>query len=347
MMRPDPATLRSATPVIDNWLDAGWADRELRADVSVGLSSNPKELPPKWFYDDRGSELFDQITRLEEYYPTRREREILEREADAIAAASGADCLAELGSGTSTKTRILLDAFAAAGQLRRYVPFDNSEATLRNAAAELVEAYPGLRVHGVVGDFEHQLGSLPLDEAERSPEAPPRAPAMVILLGSTIGNFSPAHRPAFLDAVAGATQTGDTFLLGTDLVKDADRLVAAYDDAAGITAQFNLNVLSVLNRRLGADFDLEAFEHEAVFDADNEWIEMRLRSNRAQRVHLPVLEMTVDFAAGERMRTEISAKFRPARVRAELGAAGLVTQRMWTDADGDYALTLARRVRRD
>ncbi|WP_419838467.1 L-histidine N(alpha)-methyltransferase [Candidatus Poriferisodalis sp.] len=347
MISPDPAAHRSATPVIDNWLEAGWADRELRADVSVGLSSSPKELPPKWFYDDRGSELFDQITRLEEYYPTRREREILEREADAIASASGADCLAELGSGTSTKTRILLDAFASAGQLQRYVPFDNSEATLRNAAEELVEAYPGLRVHGVVGDFEHHLGRLPLDEAERPPEAPPRAPAMVMLLGSTIGNFSPAHRPAFLDAVAGATQTGDTFLLGTDLVKDADRLVAAYDDAAGITAQFNLNVLSVLNRRLGADFDLEAFEHEAVFDADNEWIEMRLRSTRAQRVHIPALEMTVEFAAGEPMRTEISAKFRPEGVRAELGAAGLVTQRMWTDAEGDYALTLARRVRRD
>ncbi len=344
MMLPEGAVPPAADPMIDNWLDAGWSDRELRADVSVGLSSNPKELPPKWFYDDRGSELFDEITRLDEYYPTRREREILEREAGAIAAAAGADCIAELGSGTSTKTRILLDAFAAAGQLRRYVPFDNSAATLYTAAGEVAAAYPGLAVHGVVGDFEHHLGNLPLDDADAPFGAPPREPAMVMLLGGTIGNFSPARRPAFLDAVASAMRVGDTFLLGTDLVKDVDRLVAAYDDAAGVTARFNLNVLSVLNRRLGADFDLDAFTHEAVFDADNEWIEMRLRSLRTQTVHIPALEMTVDFAAGERMRTEISAKFRPERVRSELGAAGLVVQRMWTDADGDYALTLARRV---
>ncbi|MCY3587048.1 L-histidine N(alpha)-methyltransferase [Candidatus Poriferisodalis sp.] len=342
----DEAVQAAVDPAVDNWLDAGWSDRELRADVSVGLSSTPKELPPKWFYDDLGSELFDEITRLDEYYPTRREREILEREADAIAAASEADCIAELGSGTSTKTRILLDAFAAAGQLRRYVPFDNSAATLRAAAREVADAYPGLAVRGVVGDFEHHLGHLPLDDVDAPTGALPRAPAMVMLLGGTVGNFSPARRPAFLDAVAGAMQTGDTFLLGTDLVKDAGRLVAAYDDAAGVTARFNLNVLSVLNRRLGADFDLDAFAHEAVFDAGNEWIEMRLRSLRTQTVHIPALEMTVDFVAGERMRTEISAKFRPERVRAELGAAGLVVQRMWTDAEGDYALTLARRVRR-
>ena len=347
MTHPNLETLPAEGTVIANWLEAGWADRELRADVSVGLSSSPKELPPKWFYDDRGSEFFDQITRLDEYYPTRREREILEREAHAIVAASGADCLVELGSGTSTKTRILLDAFAAVGQLGRYVPFDNSEATLRNAASELAEAYPGLRVHGVVGDFEHHLRHLPLEESERLGDPSPRPPAMVMLLGGTIGNFAPAHRPAFLDAVAASMQTGDTFLLGTDLVKDSDRLVAAYDDPAGVTAQFNLNVLSVLNRRLGADFDLDAFKHEAVFDAANEWIEMRLCATRDQRVHIPALEMAVDFAAGERMRTEISAKFRPEGVRAELGAAGLVTQRMWTDAAGDYALTLARRVRRD
>ena len=362
MTLSDEAVLAAVDPAVDNWLDAGWSDRELRADVSVGLSSSPKELPPKWFYDDLGSELFDEITRLDEYYPTRREREILEREADAIAAASEADCIAELGSGTSTKTRILLDAFAAAGQLRRYVPFDNSPATLRTAASDLARAYPGLRVHGVVGDFEHHLGRLPLDEptgqalagmplSARVPlptpvGGAPRGSCMVMLLGGTIGNFDPARRPAFLDSIADVMRHGDTFLLGADLVKDTARLEAAYDDAAGVTAAFNLNVLSVLNRRLGADFDLDAFAHEAVFDADNEWIEMRLRSLRTQTVHIPALEMTVDFAAGERMRTEISAKFRPERVRAELGAAGLVVQRMWTDAEGDYALTLARRVRR-
>ncbi|WP_420624296.1 L-histidine N(alpha)-methyltransferase [Candidatus Poriferisodalis sp.] len=345
MIRAHAAQPASA-PVVDNWLDAGWADRALRADVSVGLSSRPKELPPKWFYDDHGSDLFEQITRLDEYYPTRREREILEREAGSIVAASGADSLAELGSGTSTKTRILLDAFAAAGQLRRYVPFDNSEATLRAAADELAAGYPGLRVHGVVGDFEHHLGRLPLDEPADSGAVQPRPPFMVMLLGGTIGNFAPAKRPAFLDAVAAAMRPGDTFLLGTDLVKDLGRVEAAYNDAAGVTAEFNLNVLSVLNRRLGADFDINAFEHEATFDADNEWIEMGLRSTRAQTVHIPALEMTVDFAAGEHMRTEISAKFRPERVRAKLGAAGLVVQQMWTDAQSDYALTLARRIRR-
>ncbi len=344
MMHPDELAPPATEPVIDNWLDAGWADRELRADVSVGLSSRPKELPPKWFYDDHGSDLFDQITRLDEYYPTRREREILEREAGSIVTASGASSLAELGSGTSTKTRILLDAFAAAGQLRRYVPFDNSEATLRTAADELASVYPGLSVHGVVGDFEHHLGLLPLDVPADSEAAQSRPPCMVMLLGGTIGNFAPAKRPAFLDAVAAAMRPGDTFLLGTDLVKDTGRLEAAYNDAAGVTAEFNLNVLSVVNRRLGADFNLDAFEHEAIFDVGNEWIEMRLRSARTQTVHIPALEMTVDFAAGESMRTEISAKFRPERVRAELGAAGLVVQQMWTDDEGDYALTLARRV---
>ncbi len=331
--------------VIDNWLDAGWSDRELRADVSVGLLSTPKELPPKWFYDDRGSELFDKITHLNEYYPTRREREILEREADAIAASAGAECIAELGSGTSTKTRILLDAFAAARRLRRYVPFDNSAATLHIAAEKIAEAYPGLRVHGVVGDFEHHLQHLPLGDSDALVDDVSSAQTMVMLLGGTLGNFPPLRRPAFLDAVASSMRTGDTFLLGIDLIKDVRRLVAAYNDPAGVTAQFNLNVLSVLNHRLGADFDLDAFAHEAVFDPANEWIEMRLRSRRKQTVRIPFLEMTVDFAEDERMRTEISAKFRPERVRAELGAAGLVVQRMWTDAHGDFALTLARRLR--
>lgn len=342
MTQRDEAAEAAVRPVIDNWLDAGWADRELRSDVTVGLSSNPKELPPKWFYDDHGSELFDQITRLDEYYPTRREREILEREASAVVTASGADCLVELGSGTSTKTRILLDAFAGADQLRRYVPFDNSEATLRSAAGELAAAYPGLRIHGVVGDFEHHLAHLPLQPTGSPPDAARRAPAMVMLLGGTIGNFAPEKRPAFLDAVAGAMQPGDTFLLGTDLVKNVDRLQAAYNDIAGVTARFNLNVLSVLNRRLGADFNLDAFEHEAVFDSDNEWIEMRLYSKQTQTAHIPALEMTVEFVAGERMRTEISAKFRPERIADELDRAGFAIEQTWTDGAGDYALTLAR-----
>lgn len=320
-------------PVIDIHLDRAWVDRALRADVAEGLTSQPKKLPPKWFYDDRGSELFDQITRLPGYYPTRREREILEREVDVIAERSGADTVVELGSGTSEKTRIVLDALAATGRLRRYVPFDNSEATLRTAAEELAAAYDGLAVHGVVGDFEHHLGHIP-DGGCR----------LVMLLGGTIGNFPPAPRKDFLAAVADIMATGDTFLLGFDLVKDLDRLIAAYDDPEGVTAAFNRNVLSVINRRLDADFDIEQFEHEARFDIEEEWIEMWLRSRRAQRVAITGLGMTVDFAQNERMRTEISAKFRPENIGPELASVGLAMERLWTDAQGDYALTLSRMV---
>ncbi len=320
-------------PVVDIHLDPAWIDRALRADVAEGLTSQPKELPPKWFYDDRGSELFDQITRLPDYYPTRREREILEREVDVIAERSGADTVVELGSGTSEKTRIVLDALAATGRLRRYVPFDNSEATLRNAAAELAEAYESLAVHGVVGDFEHHLGHIP-DGGCR----------LMMLLGGTIGNFPPAPRKDFLASVADTMVPGDTFLLGFDLVKDHGRLIAAYDDPEGVTAAFNRNVLSVINHRLDADFDLEQFEHEARFDPDEEWIEMWLRSRCAQQVTIRGLGMTVDFAQNERMRTEISAKFRPENIGPELAGVGLAMERLWTDARGDYALTLSRMV---
>ncbi len=320
-------------PVVDIHLDRAWIDQALREDVAQGLTNQPKELPPKWFYDDRGSELFDQITRLPEYYPTRREREILEREVDVIAERSGADTVVELGSGTSEKTRIVLDALAATGWLRRYVPFDNSEATLRTAAAELAEAYKGLAVHGVVGDFEHHLSHIP-DGGCR----------LMMLLGGTIGNFPPAARKDFLAAVADAMVPGDTFLLGFDLVKEHDRLIAAYDDPDGVTAEFNRNVLSVINRRLDADFDLDQFEHEARFDSDEEWIEMWLRSRRPQRVTIGGLGMTVDFDRDERMRTEISAKFRPENIGPELASVGLAMERLWTDAREDYALTLSRMV---
>ena len=320
-------------PVIDIHLDPAWIDRAIRDDVAEGLAAQPKELPPKWFYDDRGSELFDEITRLPDYYPTRREREILEREVDVIAERSGADTVVELGSGTSEKTRIVLDALAATGRLRRYVPFDSSEATLRAAAAELAEAYDGLAVHGVVGDFEHHLGHIPGGGCR-----------LLMLLGGTIGNFPPAPRKAFLAAVADTMAPGDTFLLGFDLVKDHDRLIAAYDDAGGVTAAFNRNVLSVINRRLDADFDLDQFEHEARFDADEEWIEMWLRSRRPQQVTIAGLGLTVEFARDERMRTEISAKFRPENIGPELAAVGLAMERLWTDGRGDYALTLSRMV---
>ena len=320
-------------PVVDIHLDRVWIEQALRADVAEGFASQPKELPPKWFYDDRGSELFDRITRLPDYYPTRREREILEREVDVIAERSGADTVVELGSGTSEKTRIVLDALAETGWLRRYVPFDNSEATLRTAAAELAEAYEGLAVHGVVGDFEHHLGHIPEGGCR-----------LMMLLGGTIGNFPPAPRKDFLCAVADAMAPGDTFLSGFDLVKEHDRLIAAYNDPDGVTAAFNRNVLSVINHRLDADFDLDQFEHEARFDPDEEWIEMLLRSCRPQRVTIGGLNMTVDFARDERLRTEISAKFRPENIGLELGAVGLAMECLWTDAQDDYALTLSRMV---
>jgi L-histidine N-alpha-methyltransferase len=304
----------------------------LRADARRGLTSTPKDLPPKWFYDDRGSQLFDEITRLEEYYPTRRERSILEARADEIAAASGADTLVELGSGTSEKTRLLLDAFARAGLLRRFVPFDVSEQTLRDAATAISGEHPGIEVHAVVGDFERHLDRLPGGGRR-----------LVAFLGGTIGNLPPAVRAEFLAAIAAGLAPGDTFLLGTDLVKDVDRLVRAYDDAAGVTAAFNRNVLSVINRELGADFEIEAFEHVARWNADDEWIEMWLRSPVAQTVKVPELDLVVEFGAGEEMRTEISAKFRRDTVRAELAAAGLALAEWWTDPEGDFAVSLARK----
>ena len=298
----------------------------LQRDVRRGLSAEPKELPPKYFYDDRGSQLFDEITRLPEYYPTRCERAILVERAREIATGSGADTLVELGSGTSEKTRLLLDA----GDFERYIPFDVSESTLRAAGESLERDHPGLEVHGVVGDFDHHLGLIP--HVGRR---------LVIFLGGTIGNFGPAERKRFLADVAGDLEPGDAFLLGTDLVKDVSRLEAAYDDAAGVTAAFNKNVLAVINRTLHADFDLDAFEHRALFDTDEEWIEMRLRSTRAQSVHVRDLALDVEFADGEEMRTEISAKFRPEGVEAELAAAGLHLTDWWTDPGHDFALSLS------
>ena len=243
----------------------------LAADARRGLNATPKDLPPKWFYDDRGSQLFDEITRLEEYYPTRAERAILVERADEIAAVSGADTLIELGSGTSEKTRLLLDALARAGRLRRFVPFDVSEQTLRDAALAIDEEHPGVEVHAVVGDFERHLELLPRGGRR-----------LVAFLGGTIGNLPPATRAEFLASVAAGLEPGDSFLLGTDLVKAVVRLIAAYDDTAGVTAAFNRNLLLVLNRELGADFDPEAFAHVARWNAESEWIEMWLRSTVAQ-----------------------------------------------------------------
>jgi L-histidine Nalpha-methyltransferase len=305
----------------------------LRADVRAGLSATPKTLPPKYFYDERGSALFDEITRLPEYYPTRAETSILRARAPEIAALSGCESLVELGSGTSAKTGLLLRAMLDAGTLREFVPLDVDPAVLAEAVETLAAAYPGLRLAPFVGDFEHDLKAIPAGGRR-----------MIAFLGSTIGNLDPAARASLLGQVSAALRPGDTFLLGTDLVKDTGRLVRAYDDAAGVTAEFNRNVLRVINRELSADFDLDEFEHVAIWDAADQWIEMRLRSARAQTVRVADLDLTVQFAAGEEMRTEISAKFRPAQVRAELDAAGLPTVRFWTDPDGDFGLTLAART---
>jgi L-histidine N-alpha-methyltransferase len=315
---------------VDVHLAPDAAARALQADVRAGLGAHPKTLPPKWFYDDRGSELFDAITRLPEYYPTRTERSILIAHARDVADLTKADTLVELGSGTSEKTRLLLDALRDAGTLERFVPFDVSEQTLRDAAAAVAMEYPGLRVHAVVGDFEHHLGELPGGGTR-----------VVAFLGSTVGNLAPEARAEFLADLAAALAPGDAFLLGTDLVKDVDRLIAAYDDAAGVTAAFNRNVLSVLDRELDADFDPVTFDHVARWDAAEEWIEMRLRSRRAQTVHVRGLGLDVDFAAGEELRTEISAKFRRARVEQELAAAGFDLAEWWTDPADDFALSLS------
>lgn len=324
--------MSDAPITVDVLLGEDEIDAALRADVRDGLTSSPKELPPKWFYDDHGCTLFDEITRLPEYYPTETERSILRAEAPTIVAASGADTIVELGSGTSDKTRTLLDAFAAAGRLRRFIPFEVNEATVRAAADGIAAEYPGIAVHAVVGDFERHLPSIP-QEGRR----------MVAFLGSTIGNFAPADRKSFLSELAANLRSGDSLLLGTDLVKDVARLEAAYDDTRGVTAEFNRNVLRVVNRELDADFDLSAFRHRAFFDTDEEWIEMRLVSTRDQRVTVGALDLSISFDRGEELRTEISAKFRREGVEAELAAAGLRLQRWMTDPAGDFALSLATR----
>lgn len=302
-------------------------DAALRADVLKGLTSTPKTLPPKWFYDAQGSELFEKITELPEYYPTRAEREILVDRAGEIAAATGARTLVELGSGSSEKTRYLIDALTG---LHTYVPVDVSESALTQAGQALIEERPGLDVHALIADF---TGGLTL------PDTP--GPRLVAFLGGTIGNLLPAERAAFLASVRALLSPGDALLLGTDLVKDERVLVQAYDDAAGVTAAFNTNVLTVIDRELGADFDPGAFEHVALWDRDHEWIEMRLRSRTAQTVKVPALDLAVDFAAGEEMRTEVSAKFRRDGVRAELSDAGLELAHWWTDGQGRFALSLS------
>lgn len=302
-------------------------DAALRADVHRGLTGRPKTLPPKWFYDAHGSDLFEKITELPEYYPTRAEREILVARSGDIAAATRARTLVELGSGSSEKTRHLLDALT---ELHTYVPVDVSESALTQAGQALAAERPGLDVHALIADFTAEL---------TLPETP--GPRLVAFLGGTIGNLLPVERAAFLASVRALLAPGDALLLGTDLVKDEQVLVRAYDDAAGVTAAFNKNVLTVINRELGADFEPAAFDHVALWDAEHEWIEMRLRSRTAQTVKVPALDLAVDFAAGEELRTEVSAKFRQEGVRGELSAAGLDLAHWWTDGAGRFALSLS------
>ena len=323
--------MKLISPQIDVHLGQADIERALRDDVAAGLRGTPKRLPPKWFYDDRGSELFDEITRLPEYYLTRREREILYSESATLARLTQADTLVELGSGTSEKTLLILDGLSQQGTLARYVPFDVSEATLRAAAQSISERYPGVGVHAVVGDFSRHLEHLPR-EGRR----------IVAFLGSTIGNLHPPERLEFLHAIRATMDAHDWLLLGTDLVKDSMRLEQAYNDAAGVTAAFNLNILSVLNRQLNADFDPGEFEHIARFDPLNSWIEMRLRSRRDQSVYIADIDLTAEFSRSELMQTEISTKFSRDGVVQELGAAGLKLERWWTDSQGDFALSLSR-----
>jgi L-histidine N-alpha-methyltransferase len=316
--------------VLDVYLTESDVEAELRADARHGLTALPKVLQPKWFYDATGSALYERITELPEYYPFAAEREILRAEAGRIAAASGAESLVELGSGSSEKTRLLLDALSRAGTLRRYLPLDVSEAALREAMPALAADYPGMVVHGIVGDFTRHLSRIPA-EGKR----------LLALLGGTIGNLLPADRAVFLNTLRAVLHRGEHLLLGTGLVTDPGVMVPAYDDAEGVTAEFNRNVLRVLNRELRADFDLDSFRHVALWNTEREWIEMRLRATRRMIVHVAELGLHVPFAEGEEIRTETSAKFRPRGVRAELAAAGFDVVQWWTDSRQRYGLALA------
>ncbi len=323
--RPDPRV------TVDVHLDSG-GPRAALDELRASLTEAPPRLPSKYFYDDRGSELFERITELPEYYQTRTEAAILRAAADAIAERTGAEELVELGSGAATKTRILLDALARAGRLRLYVPLDFSEGTLRRVANELVAEYPGLAVHGVVGDF--------LEHVE---ELPPGRRRLVIFLGGTIGNLGPERERAFLREVHGAMAPGDWFLLGTDLIKDPAVIEAAYNDAAGVTAEFNRNILTVVNRLAGGDFDPERFAHRAFWDAPMHRIEMRLVAASAQTVRLAALPLTLTIGAGEEISTEISTKYDRAMARDLLAGAGFHPLEWFTDPGERFALTLAAR----
>jgi L-histidine N-alpha-methyltransferase len=314
-------------------LEPGSANAALVQDVRRGLGSPPLTLPPKWLYDEEGSRLFDQITRLPEYYPTEAERAILRGHADEIAALCDATTLVELGSGTSDKTRLLLGAFSDAGHLSRFVPVDVSESTLRDAAEQIAATYAGVSVEAIVGDFTLHLAHLPRDDRK-----------LVAFLGGTIGNLYVEERRAFLGALADSCEPGDWLLLGTDLVKDADRLIAAYDDPGGITEQFVRNGLRVLNRDLGADFDLGGFTYVPFWDPHLRRMDLRLRAETPMDVTVPGAGIDLHLASGEEIRMEISTKFSVGSIREELGAVAFEVVATWTDARDDFAVTLARKL---
>ncbi|ATI32119.1 L-histidine N(alpha)-methyltransferase [Rhodococcus sp. H-CA8f] len=321
------------TPTLEVYLTPAESVDALRAEAREGLTATPKWLSPKWFYDARGSELFEEITGLPEYYPTRTERGLLTQYADEIAALTEPEILIELGSGSSEKTRLLLDAMTARGTLRTYVPQDVSVTALEGAAQQVGAEFPGIDVLGVVSDFTGSLHHLP-GGGRRA----------VAFLGGTLGNLAPAERAEFLSGIAAVLAPGENLILGVGLVIDPAVLVPAYDDAAGVTAQFNLNVLAVLNKQLGANFPLEDFRHVALWDAENQWIEMRLEALRELSVHIDDLDLEITFAAGEQLRTEISAKFTEDGIAAELASAGFGVRKVWTDQDQRFALLCAQRA---
>lgn len=304
----------------------------LAADVRHGLGRRPKTLPPKYFYDARGSRLFEAICDLPEYYPTRTEQALLGEIAADVVDLIRPTHLIELGSGASRKTRLFLDALARRPGGVWYVPWDVSEEMLRQSAAALQVAYPQLRIRGIVGDYQHHIDRLP-GGARR----------LVIFLGSTIGNLTRGETRRFLGALGHRLEPGDALLLGLDLVKPAPVLNAAYNDSKGVTAEFNRNVLRVLNRELDGDFDLDCFEHVAFYDPRRARVEMHLRATRFQRVRLRKLPLEVAFGAGETIRTEISRKFTRTDAVEMLASAGCSLKRWYESADRYFALVLGVR----
>jgi dimethylhistidine N-methyltransferase len=308
-------------------------DAQLAGDVQAGLSNNPKALPSRWLYEGVGSELFERITHLDEYYPTRAERAILAEHASSVAVLSGATTVVELGSGASDKTTLLLDAFEQVGQLAAFVAVDVAEPVLRNSVAQLSHRYPRAAVTGLVADFGEDLLSM-IQGSER----------LVAFLGGTIGNLAPTERRALLCHLAEFLDEDEHLLIGTDLVKDPCRLLAAYDDPGGVTAAFEKNVLRLVNSRLGANFDLDRFSYVVRWDPGAELIEMGLRSEGEQDVTVEALDFSVHFDDNEVLLTEISTKFTLSGIAEEISAVGFATVEQWLDPVGDYALTLVRRV---